>query len=100
MKTFSQPGDLLKFIAPRGTTFDVNTALATSALTKRFADIKNAYTRLIGMRDAAAGDFDDVGGNTAWSAVELEQRRNPLTAQQPLLGFLAQDKERHTELIR
>lgn len=48
--------ELLKFIARRGNTFDVQAALNTSALTKRFADIRSAYTRLIEIRDANARD--------------------------------------------
>lgn len=48
--------ELLKFIARRGTTFDVQAALNTTALTKRFADIRNGYARLIAMRNANAPD--------------------------------------------
>lgn len=48
--------ELLRFIAPRGTTFNVQNALNTPALTKRYAEIRNAYARVIAMRDAAAPD--------------------------------------------
>jgi hypothetical protein len=46
--------ELLKFIARRGAAFDLDAALNTPALTRRFADIRNAYARLIAMRDQAA----------------------------------------------
>jgi hypothetical protein len=46
--------ELLKFIAPRGNTFDVTAALGTQTLKKRFADINAGYQRVIAMRDAKA----------------------------------------------
>jgi hypothetical protein len=46
--------ELLKFIARRGSSFDVDEALRTTALTTRFREIRNAYTRLLAMRDANA----------------------------------------------
>jgi hypothetical protein len=46
--------ELLKFIARRGATFNLQAALNTPALTKRFNEIKTAYTRLIAARDQAA----------------------------------------------
>lgn len=48
--------ELLKFIAPRGNAFDVDVALNTNALRQRFKDIREAYARLIAMRDASARD--------------------------------------------
>jgi hypothetical protein len=44
--------ELLKFIAVRGATFNVQAALNTPSLRQRYTDIRNAYARLIAMRDA------------------------------------------------
>jgi hypothetical protein len=46
--------ELLKFIAPRGSTFDVEQALNTAALRTRFTQIRTGYERLIKMRDTSA----------------------------------------------
>lgn len=46
--------ELLRFIAVRGATFDVDAALHTPALTKRYAQIRNAYARLVALRDSTA----------------------------------------------
>ncbi|HET8796255.1 MAG TPA: hypothetical protein VFO89_01100 [Thermoanaerobaculia bacterium] len=48
--------ELLKFIAPRGQTFDLQAALGTTALKKRIDEIRNAYQRVIAARDASAPD--------------------------------------------
>lgn len=46
--------ELLTFIAPRGASFDVEDALDTPGLKKRYKEIRESYERLIATRDECA----------------------------------------------